>query len=90
MQRVAIARAMIVKPTLVLADEPTGNLDSKNAHEVFGLLREQSIARKVTTIVLTHDPDASGYADRVIEMRDGRIVKDTCRGPATAGQPDAH
>lgn len=90
MQRVAIARAMIVEPTLVLADEPTGNLDSRNAHEVFGLLREQAIARKVTTIVLTHDPDASGYADRVIEMHDGRIVKDTCGGSARAGVRDAH
>lgn len=84
MQRVAIARAMIVKPTLVLADEPTGNLDSKTAHEVFGLLREQSIARKVTTIVLTHDPDASGYADRVIEMCDGRIIRDTSAGSTNA------
>jgi ABC-type lipoprotein export system ATPase subunit len=84
MQRVAIARAMIVKPTLVLADEPTGNLDSKTAHEVFGLLREQSIARNVTTIVLTHDPDASGYADRVIEMCDGRIIRDTSAGSTKA------
>ena len=77
MQRVAIARALIVRPKLMLADEPTGNLDSKTAHEVFGLLKEQCTSRKVTTIVLTHEPDASGYADRVIEMRDGRIIKDT-------------
>jgi putative ABC transport system ATP-binding protein len=77
MQRVAIARALIVTPKLVLADEPTGNLDSKNAHQVFGLLKEQATARRVTTIVLTHDPDASGYADRVIEMSDGRIIKDS-------------
>jgi putative ABC transport system ATP-binding protein len=76
MQRVAIARALIVNPKLMLADEPTGNLDSKHAHEVFGLLREQATRRKVTTIVLTHDPDASGYSDRVVEMSDGRVVKD--------------
>jgi putative ABC transport system ATP-binding protein len=83
MQRVAIARALIVKPKLVLADEPTGNLDSRNAHEVFSLLRAQASARRVTTIVLTHDPDASGYADRVIEMCDGKVIKDT--GAASAG-----
>lgn len=82
MQRVAIARALIIQPTLILADEPTGNLDSANAHDVFGLLRDQAMARRVTTVVLTHDPDASGYADRVIEMRDGRIVMDTCDGRA--------
>jgi len=87
MQRVAIARALIVRPKLVLADEPTGNLDSKNAHDVFGLLREQARARKVTTIVLTHDPDASGYADRVIEMCDGRVIKDT--GPRSCPDEDS-
>ena len=81
MQRVAIARAMIVRPTLVLADEPTGNLDSKTAHEVFGLLREQCTSRRVTTVVLTHDPDASGYADRVIEMCDGQMIRDTSVRP---------
>lgn len=77
MQRVAIARALIIKPQLLLADEPTGNLDSRNAHDVFGMLRSQALARKVTTIVLTHDPDASGYADRVLEMQDGRVIADT-------------
>ena len=77
MQRVAIARALIVQPALILADEPTGNLDTRNAHEVFGMLRAEATARRVTTMVLTHDPDASGYADRVIEMRDGNIVMDT-------------
>ena len=77
MQRVAIARALVVSPQLLLADEPTGNLDSRNAHDVFGILRDQVRARGVTTLVLTHDPDASAYADRVLEMQDGRIVKDT-------------
>jgi len=89
MQRVAIARALIVRPKLILADEPTGNLDSKNAHEVFGLLRKQASARRVTTIVLTHDPDASGYADRVIEMYDGRVVKDTGAAAASVELPRA-
>jgi putative ABC transport system ATP-binding protein len=89
MQRVAIARALIVQPKLILADEPTGNLDSKNAHEVFGLLRGQTGARSVTTIVLTHDPDASGYADRVIEMCDGQIVKDLTSKPKSDEVLDA-
>lgn len=77
MQRVAIARALIVQPRLILADEPTGNLDTKTAHEVFHLLRAQVDQRGVTMVVLTHDPDASTYADRVIEMRDGRILQDS-------------
>ncbi|CAG1007927.1 sulfate transport system ATP-binding protein [Myxococcaceae bacterium] len=80
MQRVAIARALIVSPRILLADEPTGNLDSKNAHDVFHLLRAQGRERNVTMVVLTHDPDASAYADRVIEMQDGRVIKDTTRG----------
>lgn len=77
MQRVAIARALIVNPRVLLADEPTGNLDSRTAHDVFALLREQVERRGVTTIVMTHDPDLATYADRVIEFRDGRILSDT-------------
>ncbi len=76
-QRVVIGRALLNDPEIILADEPTGNLDSVRAHEIFRLLRGQSRERQVTTIVLTHDPDASGYADRVIEMRDGCIVRDS-------------
>lgn len=89
MQRVAIARALIVRPKLLLADEPTGNLDSVRAHEIFRLLRAQSQERRVTTIVLTHDPDASGYADRVIEMRDGCIVRDSCERGETQDAANA-
>jgi putative ABC transport system ATP-binding protein len=81
MQRVAIARALIVKPSVILADEPTGNLDSGTAHEVFALLREQVVARQVTTIVMTHDVDVTGYADRVVELGDGRVLSDTGRLP---------
>ncbi len=76
MQRVAIARALIVEPRVLLADEPTGNLDSRTAHDVFGLLREQAVARGVTTIVMTHETGATEYADRVLELRDGRLVLD--------------
>jgi putative ABC transport system ATP-binding protein len=77
MQRVAIARALIIRPRLILADEPTGNLDSRTAHEVFVLLREQTERHHVTAVVMTHELDATTYADRVIEMRDGRILSDT-------------
>lgn len=77
MQRVAIARALIVRPRVILADEPTGNLDSRTAHEVFLLLREEADRQGVTTLVMTHDVDMSAYADRVIELGDGRIRSDS-------------
>ncbi len=74
-QRVAIARALVTQPTLLLADEPTGNLDSKTSVEVMALfqaLNEQGI----TVIIVTHEPDIAQYAHRVIDVRDGRILKD--------------
>jgi putative ABC transport system ATP-binding protein len=74
-QRVAIARALVTQPTLLLADEPTGNLDSRTSVEVMALfqaLNEQGI----TVIIVTHEPDIAQYAHRVIEVRDGRIIKD--------------
>ena len=79
MQRVAIARALIVRPKLILADEPTGNLDSRTAHEVFALLRSEAATRGVTTVVMTHDVDMTAYADRIIELSDGKIRSDTAR-----------
>jgi putative ABC transport system ATP-binding protein len=77
MQRVAIARALVAEPRVILADEPTGNLDTRTAHEVFRLLRDQVEQRGVTAIVMTHDPDVTGYADRVIELCDGRVAGDS-------------
>ena len=76
-QRVAIARALVNDPTLVLADEPTGNLDSKSGDEVIKLLRSISSSSKgkVTIIMITHDPDLTKYCDKVIHIRDGRIEK---------------
>jgi putative ABC transport system ATP-binding protein len=74
-QRVAIARALVTQPTLLLADEPTGNLDSRTSVEVMALfqaLNEQGI----TVIIVTHEPDIAQYAHRVIDVRDGRIMKD--------------
>jgi putative ABC transport system ATP-binding protein len=77
MQRVAIARALIIKPVLILADEPTGNLDSRASEEIFSLLRDLSRERGVTTIVMTHEVEATKYADRVLVMSDGRVIADS-------------
>jgi putative ABC transport system ATP-binding protein len=88
MQRVAIARALVARPALVLADEPTGNLDSRNAALIHELLSREVRARGLTLIVVSHDPGAAQWGDRVITLRDGRIESDQRRGgPAT--QPAA-
>ena len=73
-QRVALARALINKPAVVLADEPTGNLDSKNSDIVLKMLRQSNRELKQTVLMITHNPEAAEYADRVIHMRDGQIV----------------
>ena len=74
-QRVAIARALAMRPALILADEPTGNLDTTTSHEVMGLIRTLATKLGQTLIVVTHDIDIAQLADRIVEMRDGRIVK---------------
>jgi putative ABC transport system ATP-binding protein len=74
-QRVMIARALSTNPTLVLADEPTGSLDSRRSREVLELLTGICRERKVATVLVTHDPQAAGYADRVFALRDGRLVE---------------
>ena len=86
-QRVAIARALINAPAVVLADEPTGNLDSRSSHEVMGILVRLNRERGVTCVLVTHEPDIAAYADRVITMRDGRILSDERKAPSTP--PDA-
>lgn len=73
-QRVALARALINKPAIVLADEPTGNLDSKNSEIVLQMLRHSNRELGQTVLMITHNPEAAAYADRVIHMRDGEIV----------------
>ena len=73
-QRVALARALINKPTIVLADEPTGNLDSKNSEIVLGMLRLSNQELGQTVLMITHNPEAASYGDRIIHMRDGQIV----------------
>jgi putative ABC transport system ATP-binding protein len=75
-QRVAVARALVHKPAVVFADEPTGNLDSKASAEVLALLRQAVDEFGQTVVMVTHDPDAAAVADRLIELADGRIVRD--------------
>jgi putative ABC transport system ATP-binding protein len=81
-QRVAVARALVSKPAVVFADEPTGNLDSKASTEVLGLLRQAVDEFGQTVIMVTHDPAAAAHADRLITLRDGRIVHDAAPGSA--------
>jgi ABC-type lipoprotein export system ATPase subunit len=73
-QRVAIARALINSPAIVMGDEPTGNLDSKNAENIFDLFRRFSKERGQTIIAVTHDDDFASNCDRIIELADGKIV----------------
>jgi putative ABC transport system ATP-binding protein len=73
-QRVALARALINKPAIVLADEPTGNLDSKNSEIVLNMLRHSNRELGQTVLMITHNPEAAAYGDRIIHMRDGQIV----------------
>jgi putative ABC transport system ATP-binding protein len=81
-QRVAIARALVTKPAVVFADEPTGNLDSKASEDVLKLLRQAVDEFDQTVIMVTHDPEAASYADRLLTLRDGRIVSDAAPGTA--------
>jgi putative ABC transport system ATP-binding protein len=74
-QRVAVARALVNNPTLVLADEPTGNLDTKSGEEVIKLLKSISRDRNVTMVMVTHNPDITRRCDRVIHIKDGRLEK---------------
>ena len=76
-QRVAIARSLVTDPTLILADEPTGNLDSKAAQEFAILLRETVDRWQRSILLVTHDPRISSYADRILQMKDGRITEET-------------
>jgi putative ABC transport system ATP-binding protein len=75
-QRVAIARALLGRPTVMFADEPTGNLDSTTSGEILQLLRNAVDAYGQTTVMVTHDPSAAAIADRILFLADGRIVKD--------------
>lgn len=78
-QRVAIARALAAKPAIILADEPTGNLDSATSHEVLGLLKMVAQQFQQTIVLITHDRDIAQLADRIVHIEDGKIVGDTKR-----------
>ena len=75
-QRVALARALVNQPSIILADEPTGNLDSKSSDQVLKMLRQSNQEFGQTVLMITHNPAASTYGDRVIHMRDGEIVSE--------------
>ena len=76
-QRVAIARALMTEPKILLADEPTGNLDSKNSAEIISLLRESNRRLNQTILLVTHDSRIAEQADRILEISDGKIIRDT-------------
>ena len=81
-QRVAVARALVSRPAVVFADEPTGNLDSRASEEVLGLLRTAVDEFGQTVVMVTHDPEAASYADRLVVLRDGLVVHDGEAGSA--------
>lgn len=81
-QRVAIARALVNEPSLILADEPTGNLDTATSIEVMSILQELRERRSITIVLITHDPDIAAYGTRIIAVRDGKITSDKPNVPA--------
>lgn len=82
-QRVAIARAIVSRPQVILADEPTGNLDTARGQEIMALLTELNQTDGITVIMVTHEPDMAAYADRIIHFLDGRIASDEANGRKT-------
>jgi putative ABC transport system ATP-binding protein len=84
MQRVAVARALLGEPAVLLADEPTGNLDSRTGVEVLRLLREATRVRGLTVVMVTHDLNAAAVGDRILRLADGRIVGDEAVQPQAA------
>jgi putative ABC transport system ATP-binding protein len=81
-QRVAVARALVSRPSVMFADEPTGNLDSRTSGEILGLLRDSVDALGQTTVMVTHDAHAAAIADRILFLADGDVVRDL--GPSSA------
>jgi putative ABC transport system ATP-binding protein len=80
MQRVAIARALVIDPLLILADEPTGNLDSRTGEQILELIHDANRNRGATVLLVTHDARAASYGTRTVTMQDGAIVQDTAAG----------
>jgi putative ABC transport system ATP-binding protein len=83
-QRVAIARALVTEPALILADEPTGNLDSRSSDEIANLLHRVSGEWGRTVLMVTHDPRIAAYADRIVFLKDGRIIDETRLGGSSS------
>jgi putative ABC transport system ATP-binding protein len=77
MQRVAIARALVIDPILILADEPTGNLDTRTGEQILGLVRDANRRRGCTVVLVTHDAGAAAYGERIITLKDGRLVDES-------------
>ncbi len=88
-QRVAIARAIVTEPAVVLADEPTGNLDTQRSHEIMGLLMALNKDHGITVLMVTHEPDMAAYARRLVRFVDGRIESDVPNANPTVAAPAA-
>jgi putative ABC transport system ATP-binding protein len=86
-QRVAIARAIVTEPDVVLADEPTGNLDTQRSHEIMGLLTALNKDHGITVMMVTHEPDMAAYARRMVHFVDGKIAKDVANPHPTTSAP---
>jgi putative ABC transport system ATP-binding protein len=86
-QRVAIARAIVTEPDVVLADEPTGNLDTQRSHEIMGLLTGLNKDHGITVLMVTHEPDMAAYARRMVHFVDGKIAKDVANPHPTTSAP---
>jgi putative ABC transport system ATP-binding protein len=82
-QRVAIARALVTRPSLLVADEPTGNLDSKTSVEIMNLLVRLNKEYRITIAMVTHEPDMAEFAERIVEFKDGRVTRDSVYGDMT-------
>ncbi|MEQ1600602.1 MAG: ABC transporter ATP-binding protein [Methylophilaceae bacterium] len=86
-QRVAIARAIVTEPAVLLADEPTGNLDTQRSHEIMGLLLALNRDHGITVLMVTHEPDMAAYAHRMVHFIDGKIAKDAVNPNPTVDAP---
>lgn len=84
-QRVAIARAVAAKPAIILADEPTGNLDTASSHDVMGLLKIAAKQFQQTIVLITHDNDIAQMADRIVRLEDGLLINRSCQGGEQSG-----